>query len=118
LGQCTVTIATTRTIAIGTLARGMKAPNSTARPPKSSTAMVSHESSCAWGIPKLNQLLAELDGFDPTTGVILIGALDPALLRPGRFDRQVLVDRPDRLGRLEILKVHCGQDPTGERRGP
>src|SRR5262249_41566789 len=59
----------------------------------------------------LNQLLAELDGFDPTTGVILIGAtnrsevLDPALLRPGRFDRQVLVDRPDRLGRLEILKV-------------
>jgi cell division protease FtsH len=60
----------------------------------------------------LNQLLAELDGFDPTTGVILIGAtnrpevLDPALLRPGRFDRQVLVDRPDRVGRLEILKVH------------
>src|SRR5262249_42647843 len=60
----------------------------------------------------LNQLLAELDGFDPTTGVILIGAtnrpevLDPALLRPGRFDRQVLVDRPDRSGRPEILKVH------------
>jgi len=71
--------------------------------------MVSHESSCAWGIPKLNQLLAELDGFDPTTGVILIGALDPALLRPGRFDRQVLVDRPDRLGRLEILKVHVAK---------
>jgi len=63
----------------------------------------------------LNQLLAELDGFDPTTGVILIGAtnrpevLDPALLRPGRFDRQVLVDRPERSGRLAILKVHVGK---------
>jgi cell division protease FtsH len=63
----------------------------------------------------LNQLLAELDGFDPSTGVILIGAtnrpevLDPALLRPGRFDRQVLVDRPDRSGRLEILKVHVAK---------
>src|SRR5499433_1345231 len=60
----------------------------------------------------LNQLLAELDGFDSTTGVILLGAtnrpevLDPALLRPGRFDRQVLVDRPDRGGRIAILKVH------------
>ena len=60
----------------------------------------------------LNQLLAELDGFDPTTGVILLAAtnrpeiLDPALLRAGRFDRQVLVDRPDRKDRLEILKVH------------
>jgi len=60
----------------------------------------------------LNQLLAELDGFDPSTGVILLAAtnrpevLDPALLRPGRFDRQVVVDRPDRAGRLEILKVH------------
>src|SRR5262249_17484469 len=57
----------------------------------------------------LNQLLAELDGFDPSTGVILLAAtsrpeiLDPALLRAGRFDRQVLVDRPDRKGRLEIL---------------
>ena len=63
----------------------------------------------------LNQLLAELDGFDPTMGVILLGAtnrpevLDPALLRPGRFDRQVLVDRPDRSGRLEILKVHVAR---------
>ncbi len=63
----------------------------------------------------LNQLLAELDGFDPSIGVILIGAtnrpevLDPALLRPGRFDRQVLVDRPDRQGRLEILKVHVAK---------
>lgn len=63
----------------------------------------------------VNQLLAELDGFDPTTGVILLAAtnrpevLDPALLRPGRFDRQVLVDRPDRKGRVEILKVHVGK---------
>ena len=63
----------------------------------------------------LNQLLAELDGFDPSTGVILLAAtnrpevLDPALLRPGRFDRQVLVDRPDRTGRREILKVHVAK---------
>src|ERR1700680_2074506 len=60
----------------------------------------------------LNQLLAELDGFDPTTGVILLGAtnrpevLDPALLRPRGVDRRGLVDRPERKGRLEILKVH------------
>ena len=60
----------------------------------------------------LNQLLAEIDGFDPSVGVILLGAtnrpeiLDPALLRAGRFDRQVLVDKPDRVGRLAILKVH------------
>ncbi|HSN13265.1 MAG TPA: ATP-dependent zinc metalloprotease FtsH [Anaeromyxobacteraceae bacterium] len=60
----------------------------------------------------LNQLLAELDGFDPTSGIVLVGAtnrpeiLDAALLRAGRFDRQVLVDRPDRLGREQILKVH------------
>jgi cell division protease FtsH len=60
----------------------------------------------------LNQLLAELDGFDPTTAIVLLGAtnrpevLDPALLRAGRFDRQVLVDRPDRLGRTQILAVH------------
>jgi len=63
----------------------------------------------------LNQLLAELDGFDPSTGVILLAAtnrpeiLDPALLRAGRFDRQVMVDRPDRKGRLEILKVHASK---------
>ncbi|HVO66653.1 MAG TPA: ATP-dependent zinc metalloprotease FtsH [Syntrophales bacterium] len=60
----------------------------------------------------LNQLLAEMDGFDPKVGVILMAAtnrpeiLDPALLRPGRFDRHVLVDRPDKTGRMEILKVH------------
>jgi len=60
----------------------------------------------------LNQLLAELDGFDPSIGVILLAAtnrpeiLDQALLRAGRFDRQVLVDRPDRRGRFEILRVH------------
>jgi cell division protease FtsH len=60
----------------------------------------------------LNQLLAEMDGFDPTKGVIIMAAtnrpevLDPALLRAGRFDRQVLVDRPDLKGREEILRVH------------
>ncbi len=60
----------------------------------------------------LNQLLAELDGFDPRTGVVLLAAtnrpeiLDPALLRAGRFDRQILVDRPDKLGRVQILNVH------------
>jgi cell division protease FtsH len=60
----------------------------------------------------LNQLLAELDGFDPTSGLVLLAAtnrpevLDPALLRAGRFDRQVLVDRPDKRGRVEILAVH------------
>ena len=61
----------------------------------------------------LNQLLAEMDGFDPNTGVILLAAtnrpevLDPALLRPGRFDRQVVVDRPDKIGREAILEVHA-----------
>lgn len=61
----------------------------------------------------LNQLLAEMDGFEPNTGVILLAAtnrpevLDPALLRPGRFDRQVVVDRPDRIGREAILDVHA-----------
>ncbi|MBL8672122.1 MAG: ATP-dependent zinc metalloprotease FtsH [Alphaproteobacteria bacterium] len=60
----------------------------------------------------LNQLLVELDGFDPSTGVVLLAAtnrpeiLDPALLRAGRFDRQVLLDRPDKAGRVQILKVH------------
>jgi cell division protease FtsH len=61
----------------------------------------------------LNQLLAEMDGFEPNAGVILLAAtnrpevLDPALLRAGRFDRQILVDRPDRQGREAILKVHA-----------
>lgn len=61
----------------------------------------------------LNQLLAEMDGFEPNTGVILLAAtnrpevLDPALLRPGRFDRQIVVDRPDKSGRLAILQVHA-----------
>lgn len=60
----------------------------------------------------LNQLLVELDGFDPSSGLVLLAAtnrpeiLDPALLRAGRFDRQVLVDRPDRIGRAQILRVH------------
>lgn len=60
----------------------------------------------------LNQLLAELDGFDATSGIVLLAAtnrpeiLDPALLRAGRFDRQILVDRPDRRGRVQILNVH------------
>src|SRR5438128_1556647 len=60
----------------------------------------------------LNQLLVELDGFDSSTGLVLLAAtnrpeiLDPALLRAGRFDRQVLVDRPDKKDRIEILKVH------------
>jgi cell division protease FtsH len=61
----------------------------------------------------LNQLLVELDGFDPSTGLVLLAAtnrpeiLDPALLRAGRFDRVVLVDRPDKKGRLQILQVHA-----------
>ncbi|MCX7594040.1 MAG: ATP-dependent zinc metalloprotease FtsH [Fischerella sp.] len=61
----------------------------------------------------LNQLLTEMDGFEGNTGIIIIAAtnrpdvLDAALLRPGRFDRQVIVDAPDRKGRLEILKVHA-----------
>ncbi|MCC6534969.1 MAG: ATP-dependent zinc metalloprotease FtsH [Burkholderiales bacterium] len=60
----------------------------------------------------LNQLLVEMDGFDPSAGLVLLAAtnrpeiLDPALLRAGRFDRQVLVDRPDRAGRVQILHVH------------
>ena len=77
----------------------------------------------------LNQLLAEMDGFDARKGVIIMGAtnrpevLDPALLRPGRFDRQVLVDKPDVRGREEILRIHIrnvktadGVDLQGRRR--
>ena len=68
----------------------------------------------------LNQLLTEMDGFDGNEGVILIAAtnrpeiLDPALRRPGRFDRQVLVDRPDKAGRVAILEVHARQVMLGE----
>ncbi len=68
----------------------------------------------------LNQLLTEMDGFDGNAGVILIAAtnrpevLDPALRRPGRFDRQVVVDRPDRSGRVEILTVHANNVKLGE----
>ncbi|MDI3338964.1 MAG: ATP-dependent zinc metalloprotease FtsH [Sphaerobacter sp.] len=65
----------------------------------------------------LNQILVEMDGFDSTTNVIVIAAtnrpdvLDPALLRPGRFDRQVVLDRPDIAGRRAILEVHCRGKP-------
>jgi cell division protease FtsH len=68
----------------------------------------------------LNQLLTEMDGFDGNDGVIVIAAtnrpeiLDPALRRPGRFDRQVVVDRPDKSGRAEILRVHVRGVPLGE----
>jgi len=68
----------------------------------------------------LNQLLVEMDGFDPQVGVILMAAtnrpeiLDPALLRPGRFDRHILVDRPDKKGREEILKVHLKKITAAE----
>jgi cell division protease FtsH len=61
----------------------------------------------------LNQLLSELDGFDTKSGIVLLAAtnrpevLDPALLRAGRFDRQVLVDRPDKKGRIDILRIHA-----------
>lgn len=67
----------------------------------------------------LNQLLTELDGFDPSTGIVLLAAtnrpeiLDPALLRAGRFDRQVLVDKPDKRGRIAILRVHMKQVTLG-----
>ncbi len=67
----------------------------------------------------LNQLLVEMDGFDQRAGVILIAAsnrpdiLDPALLRPGRFDRQIVVDRPDLVGRRAILDVHSAGKPLG-----
>ncbi len=68
----------------------------------------------------LNQLLVEMDGFDPNEGTIIIAAtnrpdvLDPALLRPGRFDRQIVVPQPDVKGRLEILKVHTRKIPLAD----
>jgi len=68
----------------------------------------------------LNQLLVEMDGFDPRTTVILIAAtnrpdiLDPALLRPGRFDRQIVIDRPDLIGRQQILEVHGRGKPLAD----
>ena len=68
----------------------------------------------------LNQLLVEMDGFESNQGVILMAAtnrpdvLDPALLRPGRFDRQVIVDRPDLVGRTQILKVHSKDKPLAK----
>ncbi len=67
----------------------------------------------------LNQLLVEMDGFDPNAGVIIIAAtnrpdiLDPALLRPGRFDRRVVVDAPDINGREAILRVHVSEQASG-----
>merc|ERR1712174_52742 len=68
----------------------------------------------------LNQLLTEMDGFKENKGVIVVGAtnridiLDAALLRPGRFDRQVTVNLPDRLGRIDILKIHARNKPIGD----
>jgi cell division protease FtsH len=68
----------------------------------------------------LNQILTEMDGFDPRTNIMLVAAtnradvLDPALLRPGRFDRQVMLDLPDARGRLEILTVHARGKPLDE----
>ncbi|MGM0421002.1 MAG: ATP-dependent zinc metalloprotease FtsH [Bacillota bacterium] len=68
----------------------------------------------------LNQLLNEMDGFEPNEGIILMAAtnrpdvLDPALLRPGRFDRQVIVDKPDLLGRRLILEIHMKNKPTDD----
>ncbi|MCA1711522.1 MAG: ATP-dependent zinc metalloprotease FtsH [Actinobacteria bacterium] len=68
----------------------------------------------------LNQLLVEMDGFDVTTGVVVIAAtnrpdiLDPALMRPGRFDRHITVERPDATGRERILKIHAGKKPLSK----
>src|SRR5256885_7556008 len=67
----------------------------------------------------LNQLLAEMDGFDSRSGLVILAAtnrpeiLDPALLRAGRFDRQILVDRPDKKGRIDILRVHLRNTKLG-----
>jgi cell division protease FtsH len=68
----------------------------------------------------LNQLLVEMDGFDPNTNIIVVAAtnrpdiLDPALLRPGRFDRQIVLDKPDLNGRREILKIHAKGKPLAK----
>ncbi len=68
----------------------------------------------------LNQILVEMDGFEPNEKVIVMAAtnrpdvLDPALLRPGRFDRRVTIDLPDRQDRLEILKIHSRKKPFAE----
>jgi cell division protease FtsH len=72
----------------------------------------------------LNQILTEMDGFEKDTNVIVIAAtnrpdvLDPALLRPGRFDRRVTVDNPDLKDREAILKVHARRQAARKRRGP
>ena len=72
----------------------------------------------------LNQILTEMDGFEPGTNVIVLGAtnrpeiLDPALLRPGRFDRRIAVQPPDQPGRVEILKIHTREVPLARRRRP
>ena len=72
----------------------------------------------------LNQLLAEMDGFDSRKAIIIMAAtnrpevLDPALLRPGRFDRQVLVDKPDVKGREEVLRIHTEAREAGAARRP
>src|SRR5262249_53225956 len=68
----------------------------------------------------LNQILTEMDGFEPGTNVIVLGAtnrpevLDPALLRPGRFDRRIAVNPPDRPGRVAILNIHTRSVPIGD----
>ena len=68
----------------------------------------------------LNQLLVEMDGFGANEGIIMIAAtnrpdiLDPALLRPGRFDRQIVVRRPDRKGREDVLEVHTKNKPLDD----
>ena len=71
----------------------------------------------------LNQLLAEMDGFDTNKGLLILAAtnrpevLDPALLRPGRFDRRIIVDKPDLKGRIDVLKVHAKDVKMDETRG-